>query len=140
MSGYEGEAETIRAWFRSEWDSGVPIQIFENVAFKDKPDDEHWARLRVRSFEGAPATIGGPDVKYRHDGDIILEIFSPEGVGDGRARELADEALEIIRGREEGGITVWRAWAVPIGNRGDGWYRINALGSYSRDEDFTLQS
>lgn len=139
MSGYLGEAETIRDWFVAEWDAdAVPIQIYENVKF-DQPDDEPWARLTIRSRDAAPASIGGPAVRYRHPGAIILEIFNPVGHGDGRARELADEGLAIIRGRQEGGLTVWTAGAIPIGER-DGWYKIDVLGTYSRDEDFAVQS
>lgn len=140
MSGYLDEAETIRGWFLSEWDSGVPIHIYENQKFADKPDDEAWARLAIRSrSEGVPAAVGGPQVKYRHPGSIILEIFTPGGVGDGRARELADEGAAIIRARQEDGIIVWTTGAVVLGVR-DGWYRINVIGTYTRDEDFTVQS
>ena len=137
-SGYLDEAETIRDWFVAEWDSTVAIHIYENQKFT-KPTAAHWARLTIRSQEGRPASIGGPSVRYRHDGNIILEVFAPEGTGDGRARELVDEGLAIIRGREEGGIIVWTARAIPIGVR-DGWYKINGLGLYQRDEDFNVQS
>jgi len=139
MSGYIGEAETIRGWFLAEWDSGVPIHVYENTKFTDKPDDAIWARLRVLSRDAYPAAIGGPTIRYRHDGDIILEIFAPESTGDGAARSLADDACAIMRGREDGGIVVWTARAIPLGVR-DGWYRINVVGSFSRDEDFALQS
>ena len=89
-SGYLDEAETIRDWFVAEWDSTVAIDIYENQKFT-KPTDAHWARLTIRSQEGRPASIGGPNIRYRHDGNILLEVFAPEGVGDGRARELIDE-------------------------------------------------
>ena len=139
MSGYLGEAETIRKWFRSEWDSGVPIHLIEGGNFPDKPDDGPWARLAIRSRDGYPAAIGGPTIRYRHDGDIILEIFTPEGGGDGPARALVDSGCEIVRGRDEDSIVVWNVRAIPLGVR-DGWYRINVIASFSRDEDFALQS
>lgn len=136
---YQNEAGTIRAWFEDGWESGVPIHLIENSKFSDKPDDAPWARLLIRSQEAFPVSIGGPTIRYRHPGSIIVEIRVPEGIGDGRGRELADLACSIVRGKEEDGITVWSARAIPLGVR-DGWYRINVLGTFSRDEDFTVQA
>lgn len=137
MSGYQGEEATIRGWFKAEWPSGTPIQLIENSKFSDKPDNAPWARMTVRSTGARVASIGGPVQRHRHDGDIILEVWVPEGIGTGKAKELADLGCGIIRGKEEGGITVWSARAIPLGVR-DGWYRINVIGSFSRDEDFTI--
>ena len=137
MSGYVDEAATIRAWFAADWESGVPIHLIENSEFKDKPDNAPYAKLFIRPRDAFTAGVGGPQVRYRHPGDIILEIRVPEGVGDGRARELADAGCDIIRGREEGMLRVWSARAIALGVR-DGWCRFNVLGSYSWDGDFTV--
>lgn len=137
MSGYEGEAATVRGWFLAEWDSGIPIHLIENSPFPDKPDNAPWARLSIRNNPAGPATVGGPSRRYRHGGSIILEVFVPADIGDGLARELADAGATIIREKQEDGITVWSVQAIPIGVE-DGWYRINVLGTFSRDEVFTV--
>jgi len=136
-SGYQGEAAVIREWFEAGWESGVPLQLVENAPFPDKPTNAPWARLAVRSTDARVASVGGPSVRFRHAGDIILEVFVPEGVGDGRARELADLGCDIVRAREESGIRVWAPRAIPLGVR-DGWYRINVVAPYERDETFTI--
>jgi len=138
MSGYVGEAATIRGWFDSEWDATVPIHMVDGSAFKDKPDNGPWARMAIQSRGAEVASIGGPAVSFRHTGDVVVEIFVPEGVGDGRGRALADLACDILRGKQDGGIVVWNARAIPLGVH-DGWYRINVIGPYQRDEDFEIQ-
>ena len=140
MSGYVGEKATIRGWFRDGWESGVPIHLIEGSAFKDKPTNAPWARLAIRPREARVASVGGPTaVNFRHDGDIILEIFTPDGLGDGRATELADLGCSIIRGKQDGGIVCWSARAIPLGTR-DGWVRVNVIGPYQRDEQFSVSS
>jgi|GEM_PF-1628197 len=134
--GYVGEAATIRGWFEGEWPSGTPIQLIEGSPFTERPDDAAWARLRIRNTDGGPATVGGPLRRYRYWGDIIVEIKAPAHVGDGALRELADQALDIIRDREDGGITVWRVRALPLSPE-DGWNRMNVLGSFTRDQTHT---
>ena len=138
-TGYVGEAATIRAWFEDEWESGVPIKLLENAAKFAKPDNAPWARLSIHSNDAHVASVGGPNVRFRHLGDIVLEVFAPEGIGDGRARELADLGCSIIRGRSENGVQVWAPKAIPAGTK-DGWYQINVVAPFSRDEDFTIHS
>ena len=137
--GYVGEAATFRAWFSDGWEEGVPLALVENSAKFAKPTNAPWARLAIRPVDSEVASIGGPQVRYRQTGNLILEIFAPEGTGDGRARELADLACSIVRGREEARLRVWSARAIPLGVR-DGWYRINVIAPYSWDEDYTPHS
>lgn len=131
---YVSEGAAIRAWFTAEWESGVPIHLLENSEFTDKPENAPWARLAIRPNDVNAVAVGGPVTRYRYDGDIILEIFTPSGTGDGRAKELADLGDTILRGRAEDGIQVWAARAITLGVR-DGWYRINVIARYQRDED-----
>lgn len=133
--GYAGEAATIRSWFEAGWPSGTPIQPIENSQFT-RPDDSAYARLLIRSRDGEPVTVGGPLRRYRYPGDIIVEIKVPAYTGDDVLRSLADTAMDILRDKQDGNITVWRVRAIPLEPE-DGWCRMNVLASYTRDQTHT---
>lgn len=139
VDGYVGEDAAIRTWFQAEWEAGVPIHLIEGSAFREKPTNAPWARLLIRPRASAVVSVGAPIIRHRHVGSVIVEIFTPDGNGDGRAKELGDLACDILRGRQENGVVVWNARAIPLGVQ-DGWVRVNVIAPYQRDQDFTVQN
>jgi hypothetical protein len=131
--GWASEYATIRAQFMDNW-GGETIVAEENAA-GEPTDQVAWIRFQVLGTDGRVAGIGGPQTRYRHDGDVVIEIFAPLNHGVGRSRELADKASSILRGLQVGGITFWAPRLIKVGPRG-AWYRMNLICPFQRDEVF----
>lgn len=142
MTGYLGEMEAIEDRFKSEWGDLTPIE-FKNAPIT-KPGDENggdlgpWVRFRIHPSSAVVASVGGPNVRFRHAGDVIVEIFTPLHSGPKSIRELVDAAASIFRGWRQDGITFWAPRAVEV-DAAKGWDRMNVIAPYQRDESFALQ-
>lgn len=132
---YVSEAALIRNRFESQWSSPIPAFILENKKVS-KPTDAPWVRMTIQNGDANVACVGGSTIRYRHDGSVIVEIWTPLGEGDGEARELGDLAASIFRGWESGGLRFWAPRVVPLGER-NGWYRVNMIAPFQRDTDFS---
>lgn len=131
--GYETEANEIRSHFDTEWADETPVD-WPNTAFA-KPDRDPWIRFRIRPADAGQADMASSP-RFRHDGAVIVQVFVREHTGDGRAKELADKAAAIFR-RTTIGSSVFRTpRANDIGPDGRGWYQINVIAPYYRDEVF----
>lgn len=138
--GYEFEAQRILSRFAAEWtDNGdelTPI-AWPNTPF-DPPQSGAWVRITIQPSTSRVASIAGPYTRFRHDGDVVVEIFAPHGDGTETALMLADRAAAIFRGFEHHNLTFFAPRMVHVGNR-DGWYRVNVICPYQRDTAFAHQ-
>lgn len=133
--GYEAEASLIRARFEEQWDPRVPVN-YPNMPDNKPAARTAWLRLSILPTDARVASIGGPAVRYRHDGDIIAEIHAPENQGSGPALALADDVCAAFRAWRSGELIAWAPRVVVVGNR-DGWYVVNVIAPYQRDETFS---
>lgn len=136
MSGYTGEGNAVQELFRAHWEDAAPV-AWPNVDFR-KPTGEPWVRFSVLGSAASVASIGGPAAQYRHEGDVIVQVFTPKGEGPLRARQLADKAAGIFRGRLSGGMAFWAPRVVEVGTN-DGWYQLNVICPMWRTETFAHQ-
>lgn len=127
------EYATIRAAFIDEWGSET-IVVEDNAAAKPT-DQVAWIRFQVLGTDARVAGIGGPQTRYRHDGDVVIEIFGPLNKGPGRVLELADKASALLRGLQVGGITFWAPRLIRVAPD-RAWYRRNLICPFQRDEVF----
>lgn len=140
--GYDTEAAAIRARFYAEWGNTTPI-AWPNVSFTPPASPKApWVRLTILPADARQASAAVPGQRtLRSVGQIIVQVFVPEGGGDGQAEALAEQACAIFRGvRADGiryqGLRGEAPRARTIGNDGRGWYQVNAEIPYQRDSTF----
>jgi len=133
---YAAANAAIRLRFENEWDDATPVQM-PNVKF-NTPDTE-WVRLNVAQASSRWASFGDPDNNTeRNLGQVMVQIFTPSGEGEGRGLELADQVRSIFRSWRDPASGV--RFLVPPYARVIGvdkkWYQINVVAPFQFD-DFT---
>lgn len=129
---YEDEGVFIRSRFNSEW-AGRTQVAYPNVPFS-KPNAA-WVRLGVNGSGADAVSVGDPDaIRYRHDGMVIVEVFTPVQSGDGESRELCDAAAAVFRGVKDAATKLrFRApYRIEVGVV-DGWFKADVLCPFERD-------
>lgn len=61
------------------------------------------------------------------DGEIVVQVFTPSGSGDGTAATLADAIGTLFSKYASGGVQCQEPEAPVIVGDADGWYQINAI-------------
>ena len=120
---FESTANTIRSRFNTQFSSSRPnVEIaWENVHFEPN-NGKPWVRFTITEGESFQSAI---TPEFRHPGVIIVQVFTPDGQGDGEARAIADDVVSAFQGVTDAGI-IYRAGSVNvIGADGNGWYQIN---------------
>ena len=96
-----------------------------------------WVRLAVRDGNSKQISLGVPSLD-RHAGIVFVQVFSPLGTGDSRARWLADKACGVFRKRDldttTGSMTFGVPYTVAAETPGDNWFQINVLCPFTADE------
>jgi hypothetical protein len=106
---------------------------YENVEFIQTPHIS-FAELRVIDFSSHQAEISGnTSVLHRNTGIIIVNIYTPKGIGTITGRALADKAAGVFRRKQFSGITC-RSPVVRNGGEVQEWYVVRVLCPYFRDE------
>ncbi len=122
MPDFEAAANTIRSEFNTNF-TAYDV-AWENVHFTP-PQEDPWVRLTIREGEGFAAGFAGGTNRYRHPGNVIVQVFAPVGTGDGKAREIADSVAAIFRGKRLSGIRFFDApYVQTVGPDGD-WFQVN---------------
>lgn len=124
------EANAIRSRFNTQW-AGATAIAWPNVSFTPTTGTP-WVRLSILP-SGADQTEIGDLRNFRHDGSVLVEIFTPENEGDGEARTLAEQAAAIFRGVTAGGIVYGAPYTTTNGNDGAGWFSVSVWCPYYRD-------
>lgn len=131
--GWLEEYAAIRSAFVDQW--GDTTLVVEDNSAARPTDQVPWIRFQVLGSDARVASIGGPQTRYRHDGDVVIEIFAPLNAGPGRVLQLADEASAYLRGLQIDGITFWAPRLVRVAEN-TSWHRRNLICPFQRDEVF----
>jgi hypothetical protein len=127
-----------RAAIEGRWQTAalVATTAYEGVPFNvpTPPGSASWARLTIRDGEAFQATLGSPNSNvHRHPGVIIVQLFTPSGVGTNDARALADTAATLFRNAVFDGVHCLAASVAVIGVDGP-WLQTNVSIPFYRDE------
>lgn len=141
---YAAEFTAIKTRFETEWidplDPPAPRTpvAWENEHFKAPAEPEPWVRVTVFGSTASRASVGGTSARYRHDGEVIVEVWFPANEGSAGARTLADAAAAVFRAWQAGTLTFWTPRVVRVGREG-AWYRLNVIAPFKRDSVFAHQ-
>lgn len=132
------ERAAIESHLSAEF-SDLPIQ-FDAVPISPGVDVSNgWVRLSILGLpEGKRITLGNNEQVFRHAGMIVLSIFTPDKIGTGDARTLADTLSNLFHERilsynNSGFIRFGVPGLDVIGSVEGGHYQVNVTVSYKRD-------
>lgn len=129
MSYAQSQAD-IESYFDANW---LLTQIaWRNVKFDPKGLTE-WVKLTTRSNESFQASMGADVNVYRYEGTLIVQLFGELNKGSGRLAELTDRVCDLFRSKRIGNITFRVPQVIDVGTQ-DGWYQINVICDFYRDE------
>lgn len=145
---YEAQHNALRNRFATEWDDTTPVE-WPNGPPLEPPNAEEptppsteldaWVRFVIEDIEANQASMGDPGNNvHRHEGAVVVMIFTPSGEGDQRALELADQAAAIYRGwlAPGTGLRFRRAPFIRRVGQEQKWYHVNVLIPFERDTHF----
>jgi len=134
MPDFEAAANTIRSQFNSQFGALSPTYdiAWENVTFTP-PDREPWVRFTIREGEASLPAFGGGSNVYRHPGVVIVQVFAPDGTGDGTARQIADSIAAIYRGKRLSGVRFFDAPYINVVGTDGAWFQINVYAPFEYD-------
>lgn len=135
---YEAQHNALRTRFSTEWGAETQVE-WPNAPVLQPPDTDPWVRFLIHDMEASQVSMGDPGNNvHRHEGAVVIMIFTPAGAGDQRALELADRAAAIFRGWQAPG-TGLRFLRPPFVRRvgqEQKWYHINVFVPFERDAHF----
>lgn len=117
MSTYAAEGATIRARFATLWtttDIAWPNRQYTPV------QGTAWVRLTIRNASAEQFALLG---QRRSLGVVLVEIYLPDGTGDGVARTHSDSICNIFRRIQVDGILFREPLAYESASQEPGWYR-----------------
>ena len=85
-----------------------------------------WVRFTVIPFSRTWPTVPA-GTKRVMDGEIVVQVFTPSGSGDGTAATLADSVGTLFSKFSSAGVVCNEPSAPVIVGDMDGWYQINAI-------------
>jgi len=88
-----------------EMENPAPYPVaFQNVPFTP-PNNSPWVNCSVTFGDSAYATILGPSTGYnRYSGVVILDIFSPIGIGSGDNYDIGGRLKQVFDRQAFGNI------------------------------------
>jgi hypothetical protein len=143
IQGYAAEARVVRERFALMWWDDVKGEPITPVAWEDEHFEppagpgglRSWVRVTVFGSNASRASLGGTSARYRHDGEVIVEVWAPGNRGGEEARELADAAASVFRSAREDSMQFWTPRVIRVGREGQ-WFRLNVIASFKRDSVF----
>jgi hypothetical protein len=134
---YDGEFGALLGRLAAEWDEedNGPV-AWPNRKFDppDPSDVDVWIRPTVLPGVASQVSLGDAP-RYRHPGLLVVQVFSPLGVGDGAMRRAADRLMAIYRLARVEGFRFRAPYLDPVGP-GETWFQANVVVPYERDETF----
>lgn len=97
----------------------VPV-VLPNTG--DAVRHEPWVALFVQPATGRQVEVGGRD---RYTGTIIVQVFVPQGDGDGEAWAIADAVKEALGRGTHDGVLYRSGYVDNVGGDGRGWHQLN---------------
>lgn len=128
--GFQSSAAQVFQQFKTAW-THTPI-VFENE-FYDPTNVEEWIRYTDHTSSARRASLGN-NALFRYRGIVAIQTFTKPSIGKGRALELSDYVTNIFRDQKIGATQFYVPYPNVIGTR-DGWYQVNVLSPYYRDEE-----
>lgn len=124
----------IRRRLEKMWKYDVPIQ-YPAVKFSI-PNKKSWLRMSINDAEATWASFGVPfGNTERQFGQVMIQIFTLSGEGEGKAMDIADKLKKIYRSWEDCDSGV-RFLVPPYTNQVgiDGrWYQVNFIAPFQFD-------
>jgi hypothetical protein len=132
MNYHDAVAE-IKKYFAEQWDNLTGV-AYDDFPFTT-PDNTPWVRLNIRHEDGYQASVGSPQSnKFRRDGLVTVQIFTPKGQAQITALQTADAVVNIFEAKPRiSGIMFNNVRVNEIGDDGFGWYQINVKADFSYD-------
>ena len=131
--GYEDERAAIEAKFTTGWAGATPI-AYENVKYTPVAGTA-FVSLDIVPAGSNQITLGDSPL-YRHGGAISIGIYTPKWQGTKIAKDYADAAAAIFRNANAFSGILCRAPYMDVVGEKDGWYKINVIVPFQRDEIF----
>lgn len=128
--GYQAELTAIQSRFAGAWGAAPPV-YYGNDDFTPPATGEYVVLYVLNGAENAISL--GAHVLFRNAGVIQVSIYVPTGSGEGRARELADSAAAIFRGKRFSGVLCRGAALNTLGPTGK-HYRVDVSINFQRDQ------
>lgn len=126
----------IFALLKAAWDTTGFSMQYPDKAFTQPNGRTPWARVTLRHNSGGQATLSNVDGKsrFKREGVITVQIFTPSGEGLSRSYDLA----KIVADAFEGVYTAKGVWfrntrLVESGPDGD-WFQLNVNTDFIYDE------
>jgi len=141
--GFEDVRGAIEERLAANWTT-TPIQ-WENVPFVQPSRNAAvpaWISLAIRgNREGGRASVGTTTPLRRYLYTIINQIFVPEETGTTLAYQYADTLGIVWRdvtfaAGATGTLRCFEPNAVEVGPEGSGWYQLNLITNFQRDDRF----
>lgn len=108
----------------NQWNNETPI-AWDNVEFSPTTGSEYIS-VFVDPADENPVSVGSQNL-YRIIGELVIPVYTEQGIGTARNDELADKVSNIFRGKDLNGKIQFSGSVhnrVGITSSG-GWYRSN---------------
>lgn len=129
---YEQQYRDIANYFAANFTLLTAQQIQWGMARFTKPEVKEgdpigssWVRFNIVPFQDKSEGYLGKNEPTRSKGTIVVQCFTPQGVGEIYGRKVADGVADVFKSAQFSGVdcdeTVIRA--LP---QNDGWQQLNA--------------
>lgn len=119
------EKMVVEQLLSAEW----PTPIFFENTFADNTLSE-WARATILQAQSSQVTLGD-NPEFRVYSTLFLQIFTKKNIGSGRAMQLADEAVNLLRNLDTGGLR-FLVPQISRSNDSGEWFQINVSTMFYR--------
>ena len=135
---FTDEKRAFEDRFKTQWGSTSPVR-WEGLPFKFPDPAIPWVGFYVRSGPSNRITVG-PNPLVRYAGNIVVQVFAPEGQPMATASGYLDTIATIFREVEfsynnSGLIRCYQPDVRVIGTD-NGWFQRNVVCPYIRDKQF----
>lgn len=83
-----------------------------------------WVRFSFFSGAVEKTSVGNDVNHYRLTGQVVVQVFVPEGSGDGESDRLKWAVVDVFRGFRSGGLSCLDPEFQTVGAF-DGWFQVN---------------
>lgn len=134
---FSNERSVLEKYFEDNWTLFTPIvpYRFDNIPFSQQTNTE-WVSFSILRGETFPASVTVN--KVRNIGIVSVQIFAPQHKGSDSALKLADNVKSIFNFKAiqmSGGYATFFTTRVDMIGVRDGWYQVNTLSEFKRDEE-----
>lgn len=134
---YRVAHNALRDRFAVQWANALPV-AWPNVSFTVPSPASSWCRFNISDtiddIAGSQISIGGRTNINRYTGTIIVQLFGPLDKGNGALLGHADTILGIFGNWGGVNIQCRRGFIKDIGPDGNGFYQINVVVPFVRNE------